>query len=212
MSKIIRIIQNCYQKRKSWLCSLVILMLLIDLVLGITESYTVRKGSTGNKLVFLYLHTMYEDYFLQHIDKGKFTRKYIAKWDNVFKGKKRIIPYLWEDRDYIIPAPASINYIRKLFYKRQAAYLLFDMNNASEKIQNDPNTIIISTPYSCNGGRKVYTVGSFKNLSGDVKYWMPEDEYQKQLKKQHWNPVPKSPPPGFKVPDDIAYELHIVRE
>jgi hypothetical protein len=197
MQRIIASLRKYYRKRKRFIWSILICLFLIDLFWGLLEDHLISSGASENKFIFMRLESIYGNFYEE---EEKLPNCFISTWNDVFTDKSNYLPYLWRDWDYIIPAPASINYIRKLLYKRRAAFLLFDMNKAPDDIKNAPNTIIIASPYPFKGGRMVYTVGTLKNLPGKHKHWMTEEDYQKQLKRQNWSPKLEVPPDNFDMP------------
>ncbi len=185
--KNIILLQKYCRIRKRFIWRVLIFLFIFDLFLGLLDAYARHFSSSKNKFTMLKLEQTYKMYYIK-------TNRFIAKWNDVYDDKTKSLPYQWNDRDYEILAPASINYIRKLLYKKKAAYLLFNMNEADESIKNDPNTIIIASPYPYKGRRRVYTVNALKGLSGERKYWVAEEDFQKQLQRQKWFPKVEIPP------------------
>ncbi len=119
-------------------------------------------------------------------NEKKYYLRYIPDWEHFNTVEARTQSQYWTDNDYLAPAPASINYIRKLLYQRKGKLLLFNMNNTSTEIQNDPKTIIIVEPYPLRGERMALTVYGMKHQGKYTR--LSEDQVQKQFKRQKWFP------------------------
>ncbi len=196
-------------KRKWIVSGTLICLLLLDFTIGLIQ-YNQKKAVRDNCLVFdtlcnLYF-SVYQSFEQCALKDRKYFLKYIPNWKCFFTGNDSSFPYMWHDKEYLIAAPASVNYLRKVLYRRKAAYLLFDMNNAPESIQHDPKTIIIAEPFPTGGCRRVFTVNNLDNGGTSL---MSEIDFQKQIKFQGWTPKILTPPANVYVPDlegDFLYE------
>jgi hypothetical protein len=212
--KIITSMQKYCRKRKRYIWGVLVCLLLYDLYSGWSLYCIATSGSKDNYFVFKRLCDYYCSINLSYeqcdMKKKKYVLRYIPNWQSFFTRQASYFSYLWHDRDYIIPAPASINFIRKLLFKREAAYLLFNMNDAPVIIQQSPNTIIIAEPYAQKGERLVFTV---ENLKSGVGSLMNEKDFQKQLRLQDWKPKINKPPESIVIPDwegAFQYDLNLV--
>jgi hypothetical protein len=191
------------RRKKIVIYSFIFVIVLFDFFLGLLLYMGQGTSSVDNLIIFNNLCGYYRSIVMSHdlLDENdkKYFLRYIPNWDSFFTGEAKKFPYCWFDYDYITFAPYSINYIRKLMYKRQGAYLIFDLNTASKKVQNDPKTIIITEPYPQYGERRVLTV---EGLNGNGPQRLSESEVQKQFKLQNWHPVVSFPTKGNKPPSE----------
>jgi hypothetical protein len=185
------LMKKYYKKTKKIIVLLMMIFFVMsDLILGLIFYVNPGLSSTDNHIVFRKLINIYifavNKYDNQNSNEKNKYYRYIPNWDSIFKRDARKFPACWYDYNYIMPAPSSVNFIRKILYKRKGEYLIFDLNKASDKIRNDPYTIIIAEPFPQRGKRRVFRVKDIKTGRYDK---ISENLIQNQFKKQNWSPA-----------------------